>query len=271
MSDSKVKYNYFDNEHPSKVSRTLKDWVLARIERKDCLYFYIGQTCNPRDRFSAHQRRMKNDDVSLWDDMEVIYGNQSHGFVNDIENDLIGLCKGHKKWNARGFNYAGPRYEASTEFFVYVLVDHGSDGSYINKTPDDHFMYVETNKAAPKASRDGPVMTAFKDSLKENTTGRAAKAFYVGFTNDPQRRFREHQDEDRTTYADHPWEQMLVIYKTPSLDNALAVESELIALGQKNYRSKCKNAASGRVHEGRLPYAYVYYLEERRKGRSTSG
>lgn len=263
MSTARPIYNYYDNEHPSQVLPRLRQWVSRRVNHKDCACFYIGQTTNPEARFLKHQKKMSDSGVTPWDEMHVIYGNQSLGFVTEVENGLIRLAQSHEKWTDGGFNYAGARYDETAEYFVYVLVDHDSDPGYVNTTPDRHFMHVETNKATPRAQRDRSVLEAFKAALKDEATGRTAGAFYVGFTNSPDRRFREHQDEDRTVHADGFWDQMLVIYRTPSLDNALETESALITHGMRHYGQKCRNSAAGRLHEGRLPYSYVYYLEER--------
>lgn len=254
-------YDYYDNEHPQKVLAPLRALLTRRVNDKRCAYFYIGQTTNPKARFDQHQERMAAEGYSTWDWMQVVYGHRSLGFVTDVENALIEHLRQHPKFAEKGFNAAGSRYAGRQTYCVYVLID-SNQNAYVNRVPDDHFCHQETNKRASKVEMETIIKDNFRLAIKEGDNNRTADWIYVGYTNDPNRRFREHQLEMNRHYEGNIWDQMLVLYQTPSLDKAILAESVLIEHATRYYGKHCLNTIEGRVRRDESTYYYVYFLEE---------
>ena len=81
--------------------------------------------------------------------------------------------------------------------------------------------------------------------------------FYIGLTNNPRRRFREHLRKDEVA-----WDRMVVLYETSSALKEGNFEEELILYYRESnsYSKKLKNKKNGR--QGRLCYPphYIYVL-----------
>jgi predicted GIY-YIG superfamily endonuclease len=272
MSQSLVRWNYYDNRHPRQVLPQVKAHLARQINRPACRFFYYGQTDDPEARFDRHQREMDDLGVARWDSMEVVYGHRSLGFVTDVENALIEHFARHPKYEAHGLNTAGTRYAGTRSFSVYVLCDdHPAGGAKTVETqPREDFI---TTGRGDAAARDAAVLAAFEQAILTSGPGaaRPAALFYVGITNQPQRRLCEHQRIMGGVEQGNPWERMQVIFTTSSLDYALRAETLLIRHARMTYPQNLHNIASGRFHkliepDGSewQPYFYVYYLEDRK-------
>jgi hypothetical protein len=93
------------------------------------------------------------------------------------------------------------------------------------------------------------------DSLRQSIGryhGWNSGELYIGFTNNPCRRAKQHERNKPDTYED-----MIVLYETSSLSNVVDVERSLIDLAQSRYLVNSRTGGGGR--EGPGPY-YVYVL-----------
>lgn len=283
MPEAKINWAYYDNLHPSYALEKLKRYIRDRqLLRPDTLeYWYVGQTDSPEDRLKQHQSDCAARRDPPWTDMFVVYGHRDIGFVTEVENGLIGYLRsraarqGEEK---RRLNAAGERYDGDRAFYVYVLVDDhpgrpsGAKQANRNAAPSfaAHHFFKESNKRSDAATRAQEVTKRFERAIQSDAAGpkRPVKYFYVGTTNMPARRYAEHQNKMTNEYGGDLWEQMRVIYQTPSLQNALDVETLLIDHALANYRDRTHNTERGRFaswHDrNEIPYFYVYYLEDRR-------
>lgn len=83
------------------------------------------------------------------------------------------------------------------------------------------------------------------------------KSFKIGITNDPRRRARQY-DRNEPFY-----DEMIVLYKSPSIDNARTLEKKLINAYIDNDRKPSDNRNRG--GQGRIgaPPHYAYVVVER--------
>lgn len=239
-----ITYNYFDNLHPSTAEGSIKRSLAQYISR--CDYVYVGRTNNPEQRFNAHQRNL-DPGIKKWDEMLVVYGTKSLGYSVQMENELIEFIqRGHYdnvRWNTKGTQWNGPQ-----EYAIYLLVDgHGERKPLPNNIP--------TLSDDQVSGHYNPGLEAVLQKQTEMYV-KNQKRFYIGLTNDPWRRFGEHQREWTI-----PWDDMVVIYRTSSLDYAARAEAMLIEHFRNHPQNK--NNAGGMVSTDVNPYFYVYFLLDR--------
>jgi len=90
---------------------------------------------------------------------------------------------------------------------------------------------------------------------------RGSQYVYIGITNNPQRRFSEHQAAAQREDPDYPWDKMVIIYKTASIDNAKKTEKALIEHARNsNYEPKTwnwKGGGGGKFNPTEVQYVYV--------------
>ena len=90
------------------------------------------------------------------------------------------------------------------------------------------------------------VGSAVLRKLSAYTRGDRVAGFKIGITNDPIRRFRE-------AYA-HQYDEMIVVYRTSSIDNVSLLETILI---EHNWELTDNEVAGGGGNIGHPPY-YLY-------------
>ncbi len=243
-----IKYEYFDSKHPSYVEESVRRSLGQYISR--CNYVYVGRTNNPESRFKAHQNNL-DPGVKNWDEMVVVYATRSLGFSVQMENALIEFIQRGKfqnvRWNEKGTQWRGPQ-----DFTVYVLTD--STGQRKPKP--------NNNPLWPAGILTGHYDLALQQLLcqKLDYYTRNKKRCYVGMTNDPWRRFGEHQRD-----WDIGWDNLIVLYRTSSLDYAARAETKLIQyIKDKRNQSKFLNTGSGMMPADEEPYFYVYFLLDKK-------
>lgn len=243
---SNIRYNYFDNKHPSDVEENVKRSLGQYVSR--CEYVYVGRTNNPEARFNAHQRNLEPG-VKKWDEMVVVYGTRSLGFSVQMENALIQFIQ-HGRFNNVRWNTKGTQWEGPQDFAVYLLVD----GSGRRKSTPNNVPTWPADVVTGHYNRGLEAqLCQMVDRYAKNQ-----KRIYVGMTNDPRRRFGEHQREWQI-----PWDDMIVIYQTSSLDYAAQAEAMLIKyINENKYPSQ--NTAGGMMPTDEEPYFYVYFLLDRK-------
>ncbi|MEM6635734.1 MAG: GIY-YIG nuclease family protein [Pseudomonadota bacterium] len=177
----------------------------------------VGRTNSPERRYKEHQSDRTRARAKPWKRMIVLHECSSLHEVKLAEGKLI-------KWlRAKGYDWApakskslgnqrGPEavYDGE-EYFVYVLLD-----SYGEPVKEPEWLYStgHLKDVAPN----------LKQALA--VYGRKNKHIKVGRTNDPGRRWREHQAERAS--ANDAWERMVVVYATSSFSYAAQCEKLLI-------------------------------------------
>lgn len=240
----KITYNYFDNLHPSAVENSVKSSLAQYISR--CDYVYVGRTNNPEQRFSAHQRNLEPG-VKKWDEMLVVYGTKSLGYSVQMENTLIKFIQRsyyeNVRWNTKGTQWSGPQ-----DYAVYLLLDASG-----MRKPQPNTVPTLANNLVTGHYNPG-LETILQQQVEAYIKGQ--NRFYVGFSNDPWRRFGEHQREWLTA-----WDDLIVIYSTSSLDYAARAEAMLIEHFENHPQNQ--NGAGGMIPTDIDPYFYVYFLLDR--------
>lgn len=237
---------------PGNVTDKVKRWLRDYIDK--CDYVYVGRTNNPKQRFSEHQRNLEPG-VKKWDEMIVVYGSKYLGNSVEMENALIEYIQRNRfdgvRWNSKGTQWRGPQY-----FSVYLLLDRlGQRKASPNTTPYEAGDLL--------TGHYGPTIKGTLINRVDNYIKRQQR-FYIGLTNDPWRRFGEHQREWLTA-----WDELLVIYQTSSLDYAAKAEAMLIE--HFGNHAKIRNGAKGMVSEAVEPYFYVYFLLDRKRNDRRNG
>lgn len=105
--------------------------------------------------------------------------------------------------------------------------------------------YVPTGPTAPMLHR-----------IKNRVSNlvRHCRWFYIGLTNNPQRRFYEHSQK-------FAWDRMVVLYKTQSAIKEGDFEENLILYYRNSpYSKKLKNIKDGRQGALCYPPFYIYVL-----------
>jgi predicted GIY-YIG superfamily endonuclease len=193
-------------------------------------HVYIGRTNDPDRRWGEHQRKRRAVAKTPWQRMVVIHHLETLAEAALAERALIKYVEdgpyAKKLWNEAP---GGEAPEPETEY-VYVLLDArgepSTEPSWYYCT--GHFSHV----------RDGLI----------RAIGQYARHYdylKVGRTNDPWRRWREHQSERRR--AGDRWEKMVVIYASSSSRYIALAEQELIghALSAGYDRAEVWNDARG--------------------------
>ena len=238
-----VRWDYFDNEHPSYVERSLKSSLSRYAEY--CDFVYVGRTDSPERRLVEHQNAL-DPSWTIWDEMVVVYKHYSLGFVVQLENALIDFINKESydniRWNTKGTQWHGPQ-----TFYIYLLLDADQRRKNPQSKPDYGSM---------RSGHVHEIRPALQKLLDQYAAQRSL--LYVGVSNDPERRYREHQSwwapNDR-------WDRMVVLYQTSSLNYALQAESQLIHyMQQQGYDYENRH-----IPPLSLPPFWLYFLLERKK------
>ncbi|MEM7189590.1 MAG: hypothetical protein AAF439_08250 [Pseudomonadota bacterium] len=281
--DGDIKWTYYADQHPDHVLGDLKGYIRQR--QNDAAgtleYWYVGQTDNPDLRLAQHQSSCAGRSDAPWTDMFVIYGHTDLGYVTKVENELIeylNMRAGKRGEDDRVLNVKGAQYRGNQTFSVYILIDDNPTSSSGAKqqsaarepSTNKSHCFAEGKKKVDTQTREKTVIAKFDAATKVDTGGytRPAQYIYVGFTNDPARRYREHQGKMKKEFGGNVWQEMRVVYQTPSLNDALDVETLLIDHARKTFPGTVHNTERGRFAQQRdkdeQPYFYVYYMEDRR-------
>jgi predicted GIY-YIG superfamily endonuclease len=275
--DKRIAWNYYDDHPAGEAAQKLKGYIrnLQQAEPGALNFWYVGLARAPEIRLDQHVR---NAEAGVkWSKMHVLYGAADLGSVVHVENELIKYMQGRadrRGEQAQFLNAAGGRLAGDQVYHVYVLIDdhpHSSSGAKALraiKKPTDRHCYDQASSKISATERDRTVRQRFDRAIIVGDGERPAKYCYVGLTNNPSRRLAEHQGKFRKDYDGDIWEEMRVIYRTKSFQNALDAEAAVIAHARGRGDVTVHNTTGGsygaqnRAEE--FPYYYVYYLEDRR-------
>jgi predicted GIY-YIG superfamily endonuclease len=280
MGKIEISWTYYDDEPPGKALPLLKKFIDRRqnVNPDQLNYWYVGQALDPEARLRQHQADCDQRKDSRWTDAYVIYGAQDIGSVTQVENGLIDYLQrraARRGEQGRLLNVAGARCAGDQQYHVYVLVDDhprsssGAKRQRAAEKPNWDHCYRQQAEAAGEAQRNRSVIQRFERAVLAEDGGRAraVRYCYIGFTNDPRRRYREHQALMMKHFGGNVWEEMRVIYQTSCYQAALDAEAAVIAHAHTRGDLTVHNTLAGsRGAQNRaehFPYYYVYYLEDR--------
>jgi len=205
----------------------------------------IGRTNNPERRYYEHQRKQRNDGAKAWSRMIVLHETSNLREAKQAEALLIDWMEEKYGKAAIGNRRGGDTYYDDEMFVVYLLLDSLGDPK---EEPD--WLYSTGHTQA--------VISGLRKALA--AYARHNPHIKVGRTNEPSRRWTEHQRE-READGDS-WERMVVIYVTSSSHYAREVEKGLIEhVRQKDYDVGGWNKRGG-DQESLAKANYVYVLLE---------
>lgn len=242
-----VDWNYYKNESLGQIEDSLKK-VLSAYQRHHGKSLYVGITGNLEQRCSQHHTNWGNQ----WEKMIVIYQTPFPGEAMKAENQLIeyGKKEGIK---VELENIQGAR-DLSSGLYVYVLIDKKANSHDGPKEPINDEIWRTWMKDYKKTGLPNSVIGTLNHRIGQYA--RHSDYIYIGMTNNPKRRWGEHQ---RKWAPRDKWDEMRLVYETTSLGNVMKVEDALIKnVKSASYRyEKVLNIKGG---NGIPPDWYVYVL-----------
>lgn len=180
--------------------------------------------------------------------MIKVYRTSSFACMVKVEANLIEHIKAEaRQYGHKVLNRKYGDWQESSVFYLYMLVDDGSRKNSLSTTVDWDQMQHE--KLASQS------MKAIKNLIKENAEDQ--KYVYVGFTDDPDRRFYQHQ---RIYEKSASWSKMIVLFEGSNLNDTYVAENTIIDFAQNEFGlEKCLNAKQKYEPDERQPY-FIYVL-----------
>jgi predicted GIY-YIG superfamily endonuclease len=208
-------------------------------------YLKIGRTNDPERRWTEHQRERRKVSDS-WSRMVVIYESSSFNDIVQAEKLLIDYAR-QTHYEAEVWNdiSGSDKGEPSTEY-IYVLLDALGE-------PEQEVKWYYSTGHYPSVANS--LKRALGQYAKQSAFQRHIK---IGRTNDPERRWKEHQAERKRD--NDSWQKMIVIYASSSSKYIRQAEKELIDYAlSAGYEAAVWNDAKG-TDKPRPTTNYVYIL-----------
>lgn len=240
--------------HPNQVVGSLCRSVAGYA--REYSRFYVGRTQEPWSRMAAHEKTWAGEKHTLRH-MILIYKTSSFAHMVKVEAEIIEHIKSEvRPYRDRKvvLNQKHGDWQESVAFYLYMLVDDGSKKKSISKDVDwDQMIHrgLATNKM-------GDIRALVRKNAKKDEDKDEDHAFvYIGFTDDPERRFTEHQ---RLYEEEASWSKMIVLYEGSNLHDTYLAEDLLIHYALRKYGSDmCLNASLKHETHARQPF-FVYVL-----------
>lgn len=233
--------------HPNQVVPSL----CRSIERYTRKYsrFYVGRTQDPWSRMAAHNQKWAQSNHTL-EHMIMIYKSGSFASMVKVEAGIIEHIKStiQSKRNTKELlNKRHGDWQESFVFYLYMLVDDGSRKESLSKDVD----WDQMHHRGLASESMGQIRKLIRDNAEDQ------EYIYVGFTDDPDRRFYQHQ---RIYEKSASWSKMVVLFEGSNLHDTYVAENLIInyALG-KFGSDMCLNASQKYEPDARQPYL-VYVL-----------
>lgn len=189
---------------------------------------YVGRTKNPWKRMAAHR--------FTW----AIAGNTLHHMVKIYKtNSFADMVKVEAKLIEYIRHYSGKTvlnkifgdWDDSIVFYLYMLLDDGSKKREISTDVD----WDQMEHRGLFSENIGKI------KKKIEILGEDQEYVYVGFTDDPDKRFSQHQ---KIYIKSESWSQMVVLFESGNLHDTYLGENKIIQSTIKNFGSeKCLNAS----------------------------
>lgn len=219
-----LEYNYYNGKSPSSINEGLLKTLSAYNQHHGYNgELYVGFTGNLEQRFERHK-------TAQWKKMVVVYRSWSMTSAVDVENRLIKYGQdsdvGIELKNIKGVQDISKRY-------VYLLTDR-REKYYDGPKSIDCDTWIEWENKCKTGPLDARLIVGVLKGKLSRCINKE-ECIYIGMTNDPKRRWREHQRK-----RSRKWDQMHLLYSTTSLGNAKTLENILIKYADQNIRpGKC--------------------------------
>lgn len=216
-----VLYDHYYKGRAPEVSQWLQSSIGQYMRGHE--HCYIGRTMDPWRRFGEHCSRYKNDKLLH---MTLIYKTRSFASMVKVESEAIEYINGSTTYTGRVLNEVSGRALAE-DFYLYGLVDDGTKKKSLSDTIEETKYLTEGKRAS---DRLGEIDTQVKRAF------RGAAYTYVGFTEDPQTRFKQHQ---KVYVKSEAWSKMVIFFKSKNLHDTLGCEGKLISMAKKHGKADC--------------------------------